>query len=63
VFGTVERLRQEARTPEAGRTATIGEQAARGHYRPYCDVADSSRSFAQSTRSRHMRRLETVIFH
>jgi hypothetical protein len=48
VFGTVERLRQEARTPEAGRTATIGEQAARGQHQPVSVGAQIARkqSFA-----------------
>jgi hypothetical protein len=32
-----------------------------GQEQPYSEVTDSSRSLAQSTRSRHTRRFETVI--
>jgi hypothetical protein len=34
---------------------------ANGQEQPYSEVTDSSRSLAQSTRSRHTRRFETVI--
>jgi hypothetical protein len=68
--GTVRRKRRQQTsqtycyraTSRLYRSETVSDQAARGQHRPYRDVADSSRSLAQSTRSRHTRRFETVIF-